>query len=100
MSAMKDLLSNSYIFGANAPFIEGLYESYLDNPQSVPEQWREHFDKMQLLPGPGEGYAPSPHVSTGGRKVTRRSRACSSGFMWLERARAMDRTSFCSRRRR
>jgi 2-oxoglutarate dehydrogenase E1 component len=55
MSGMKDLLSNSYIFGANAPFIEGLYESYLDNPQSVPEQWREHFDRMQLLPGPGEG---------------------------------------------
>src|SRR5581483_7132533 len=41
--------------GANAPFIEGLYESYLDNPQSVPEQWREHFDKLQLLPGAGEG---------------------------------------------
>jgi 2-oxoglutarate dehydrogenase E1 component len=55
MSGMKDFLSNSYIFGANAPFIEGLYESYLDNPQSVPEQWREHFDKLQLLPGSGEG---------------------------------------------
>jgi len=55
MSGMKDLLSNSYIFRANAPFIEGLYESYLDNPQSVPEQWREHFDKLQLLPGAGEG---------------------------------------------
>ena len=25
MSGMKDFLSNSYIFGANAPFIEGLY---------------------------------------------------------------------------
>jgi 2-oxoglutarate dehydrogenase E1 component len=56
MSGMKDFLSNSYIFGANAPFIEGLYESYLDNPQSVPEQWREHFDKLQLLPGAGEGH--------------------------------------------
>ncbi len=55
MSGMKDFLSNSYIFGANAPFIEGLYESYLDNPQSVPEQWRDHFDKLQLLPGAGEG---------------------------------------------
>ncbi|HEY6863565.1 MAG TPA: 2-oxoglutarate dehydrogenase E1 component, partial [Burkholderiales bacterium] len=55
MSGMKDFLSNSYIFGANAPFIEGLYESYLDNPQSVPEQWREHFDKLQLLPGAGDG---------------------------------------------
>jgi len=36
MSAMKEFLSNSYLFGANAPFIEELYEAYLDNPQSVP----------------------------------------------------------------
>ena len=47
---MKEFLSNSYLFGANAPFIEELYEAYLDNPQSVPEQWREYFDKLQLLP--------------------------------------------------
>ncbi len=50
MSAMKQLMSSSYLFGANAPFVEQLYESYLDNPQSIPEQWREYFDKMQLLP--------------------------------------------------
>ncbi|HLQ02841.1 MAG TPA: 2-oxoglutarate dehydrogenase E1 component, partial [Burkholderiales bacterium] len=50
MSAMKEFLSSSYLFGANAPFIEELYEAYLDKPQSVPEQWRDYFDKMQLLP--------------------------------------------------
>src|SRR5258706_8048357 len=50
MSAMKEFLSNSYLFGANAPFIEDLYEAYLDDPQSVPEQWREYFDKLQRLP--------------------------------------------------
>src|SRR5207249_8594903 len=50
MSAMKEFLSNSYLFGANAPFIEELYEAYLDDPQSVPEQWREYFDRLQRLP--------------------------------------------------
>src|SRR3989442_421764 len=55
MSAMKEFLSNSYLFGANAPFIEELYEAYLDNPQSVPEQWREYFDKLQLLSAGGNG---------------------------------------------
>ncbi|TMH58555.1 MAG: 2-oxoglutarate dehydrogenase E1 component [Betaproteobacteria bacterium] len=56
MSAMKEFLSNSYLFGANAPFIEELYEAYLDDPQSVPEQWREYFDKLQRVPaGPGAG---------------------------------------------
>src|SRR5450756_2795170 len=29
--------------------------SYLDNPGSVPGQWREYFDQMQLVPGPGKG---------------------------------------------
>jgi 2-oxoglutarate dehydrogenase E1 component len=47
---MKQMLSNSYLFGANAPFIEELYEAYLDNPQSIAEQWRDYFDTIQLLP--------------------------------------------------
>src|SRR4030088_286322 len=55
MSAMKEFLSNSYLFGANAPFIEELYEAYLDNPRSVPEQWREYFDKLQLVSAGGNG---------------------------------------------
>ena len=48
---MKDFLNNSYLFGGNAPFIEELYEKYLVNPGSVPEEWREYFDRMQVLPG-------------------------------------------------
>ena len=52
---MKQLLSNSYLFGGNAPFVEELYEQYLANPGSVPGEWREYFDAMQLLPGAGDG---------------------------------------------
>src|SRR5258708_11529769 len=48
---MKEFLDNSYLFGGNAPFIEDLYEKYLVTPQSVPEQWREYFERMQVLPG-------------------------------------------------
>ena len=48
---MKQFLDNSYLFGGNAPFVEELYEQYLAHPGSVPEQWREYFDQMQLLPG-------------------------------------------------
>ena len=47
---MEQFLSNSHLFGANAPFIEELYEAYLADPRSVPEQWRGYFDKMQALP--------------------------------------------------
>ena len=47
---MKQLLASSYLFGGNAPFIEDLYEQYLANPGAVPEEWREYFDQMQLMP--------------------------------------------------
>jgi len=50
-SVMRQFIDNSYLFGGNAPFIEDLYETYLANPQSVPEEWREYFDRMQVLPG-------------------------------------------------
>ena len=52
---MRQLLANSYLFGGNAPFVEELYEQYLANPGSVPGEWREYFDAMQLLPGAGDG---------------------------------------------
>jgi len=53
MSVMKDFLSSSYLSGSNAPFVEELYEAWLADSQSVPQQWREYFDKLQAVPGPG-----------------------------------------------
>ncbi|HEX4927660.1 MAG TPA: 2-oxoglutarate dehydrogenase E1 component [Burkholderiales bacterium] len=50
-SVMRQFLDTSYLFGGNAPFIEDLYEKYLANPQSVPDTWRDYFDRMQVLPG-------------------------------------------------
>src|SRR5690606_8610226 len=47
---MKAFQSNSYLFGGNAPYVEELYESYLNNPGSVPEAWRAWFDCMQAVP--------------------------------------------------
>ena len=46
---MKQLFGNSYLFGANAPFIEALYEAYLGDPQSVEPRWRGYFDELQKL---------------------------------------------------
>src|ERR1051326_3136658 len=50
-SVMRDFLDSSYLFGANAPFIEELYEQYLVHPGSVPEAWRDYFDRLQQVPG-------------------------------------------------
>jgi 2-oxoglutarate dehydrogenase E1 component len=45
----KEMLSNSYLFGANAPFIEQLYESFLQDPASVEPRWRDYFEELQTL---------------------------------------------------
>ncbi len=47
---MQQYLSNSYLFGGNAPYVEELYEAYLNNPGSVPDNWRAYFDAMQHVP--------------------------------------------------
>ena len=48
---LKEYLGTSYLFGANAPFIEELYESYLEDPSAVAPEWRRYFDQLQQLPG-------------------------------------------------
>ena len=47
---MQQSRANSYLFGGNAPYVEALYEAYLDNPASVPDNWRSYFDNLQHVP--------------------------------------------------
>ncbi|MBP5990383.1 MAG: 2-oxoglutarate dehydrogenase E1 component [Piscinibacter sp.] len=47
---MQQYRSNSYLFGGNAPYVEEMYEAYLDNPGSVPDNWRAYFDALQHVP--------------------------------------------------
>lgn len=47
---MQQYRGNSYLFGGNAPYVEELYEAYLDNPGSVPDNWRSYFDALQNVP--------------------------------------------------
>jgi 2-oxoglutarate dehydrogenase, E1 component len=47
MSAvLKQLQLTSHLSGANAAFIEELYERYLENPDSVENAWRDYFDSL------------------------------------------------------
>ena len=39
-------LASSHLAGANATYIEDLYESYLQDPLSVPTEWREKFTEL------------------------------------------------------
>jgi 2-oxoglutarate dehydrogenase E1 component len=42
---------SSHLAGANAAYIEAMYERYLDEPNEVPPEWREYFDTLPRVEG-------------------------------------------------
>src|SRR5512139_3820449 len=54
---------NTYLFGGNAPYVEEMYENYLANPGSVPDNWRDYFDALQHVPAvDGSNAKDIPHL--------------------------------------
>ena len=54
---------NTYLFGGNAPYVEEMYENYLSNPGSVPDNWRAYFDALQHVPAvDGSDAKDVPHM--------------------------------------
>lgn len=43
---MAALWRSSHMNGANAHYVEQLFERYLDAPDTIPEQWRRYFDTL------------------------------------------------------
>jgi 2-oxoglutarate dehydrogenase E1 component len=60
---MKEMQGSSYLFGANAPFVEELYEAYLDDPETVAPEWRRYFDQLQQDEG-GRDVAHAPVIES------------------------------------
>ena len=50
-SVMKAWWDSSHMAGGNATYIEQMYEAYLDDPQSVSEEWRGIFEQLPKLDG-------------------------------------------------
>ena len=62
-SVYQAYASNTYLFGGNAPYVEGMYENYLANPGSVTDTWREYFDALQNVPAvDGSDARDVPHL--------------------------------------
>jgi 2-oxoglutarate dehydrogenase E1 component len=45
-SLMETMQANSLLYGANATFVEEVYEDYLNDPASVTPEWRAYFDAL------------------------------------------------------
>jgi len=49
MTSIKDNTifdKTSFLEGSNSSFIEELYLKYINNPEKVPQSWREFFDGL------------------------------------------------------
>ena len=51
MTTMNEKFDSTLYFGGNAPFVEEVYENYLNDPTSVSPEWRDYFDHLAQLPG-------------------------------------------------
>lgn len=58
MATNKNERESTILGGANSPYLEVLYEQYLQDPNSVDETWREYF---QTLPMVGDHGQDVPH---------------------------------------
>lgn len=50
-SVMKAWWDSSHMSGGNATYVEDMYEAYLEDAQSVSEEWRSVFDKLPEVEG-------------------------------------------------
>ncbi|MAL98335.1 MAG: 2-oxoglutarate dehydrogenase E1 component [Alteromonadaceae bacterium] len=45
-SIMEQLWQTSHLQGGNLTYVEQLFETYLSDPNAIPEEWRSYFDKL------------------------------------------------------
>ncbi len=45
-SDLQNQWASSYLSGGNMAYVDGLYEDYLADPNSVPADWRTMFDAL------------------------------------------------------
>ncbi len=56
---MELMWKNAHLYGGNLSYVEQLYETYLMDPNAVPQEWRDEFDR---LPKVGENFSQDvPH---------------------------------------
>ena len=51
MNNMETFWSTSHAAGAQSSYLESLYESYIENPASVPDDWKIYFDSLSEVNG-------------------------------------------------
>ncbi len=50
-SFLEQMRKSSHLAGGNAAYIEALYETFLDDANAVPSEWRSYFEKLPRVEG-------------------------------------------------
>lgn len=50
-SIMEQLWQTSHLQGGNLVYVEQLFETYLKDPNAIPEEWRKYFDRLPSVDG-------------------------------------------------
>ena len=53
---LEQLYQTSHLYGGNAPYIEAWYETWLEDPHRVPQQWRLYFESLPVTDAPETGH--------------------------------------------
>ncbi|MCZ6827785.1 MAG: hypothetical protein O7D88_09835, partial [Gammaproteobacteria bacterium] len=64
-ASLKDRYASTPLYGSNAPAVEAMYEQYLNDPDAVPESWRNYFRTI------GDGQAEVAHEPIRQRLIER-----------------------------
>ncbi len=56
--SMEQSLKSSHLAGGNLYYLDELYEHYLSDPNSVPNEWRQYFDSLPRVEGAVMGDVP------------------------------------------
>jgi 2-oxoglutarate dehydrogenase E1 component len=61
-SFLERMRNSSHLAGGNVGYVEALFESFLEDPNAVPEEWREYFDKLPTVAGAIDADVPHSTV--------------------------------------
>ena len=55
---LERMRKSSHLSGGNVAYIESMYERFLEDPNTIAEQWRAYFDKLPRVDGVQTGDVP------------------------------------------
>ncbi|MBS3804067.1 MAG: 2-oxoglutarate dehydrogenase E1 component [Oleiphilaceae bacterium] len=78
-SVMEQLWQTSHLQGGNLAYVEQLFETYLTDPNAIPVEWREYFDRLPSVDDRQTRDVVHSSIREQFEHISRNQRALSSG---------------------